>query len=201
MKFGVDTHPLTLKKRESLDDSAINVTLNKPLSRRRSLSTGDLNSLLFSNGAVKQEETTRELSENQNQSSPDGKYPSLEDFAKYFTESCLLEGQQKLLMEELEKRNKELETLSWSSKENIGLLKRQLEKKQKEKEAQSKELKKVEVEVKYLRQDMKFLEKKNENDNRQIAVLERQLREAQDKVQMLNASNEANKNSFMTFKV
>ena len=190
---------MTLKKRESLDDSAMNVTVDKSLSRRRSLSTGDINSLSFSKDDTKH--ITKGLSDEQNQTLQDGNNPSLEDFAVYFTQSFLLKGQQKVLLQELAKRNKELETLSLSSKQNIGLLKRQLQEKQNEKEAQYKEFQEVEVQVACLRQNMTRLTKKNEDDNRQIAALERQLRAAQDEVEMLRSSNEAHKNAFVTFKV
>ena len=200
MKFGVNTKRMTLRKRESLDDSAINVTVDKRLSRRRSLSTGDINSLSPNiKHAIKHGDITKELPEAQ--TPQDGKNPSLEDFAKYFTQSFLLQGQQKVLLEELAKWNKELETLSWSSKENIDLLKRHLQEQRKEKEAQSKEIKEVEVQVMCLRQNMTRLTKKNESDNRQILALERELQAAQDEVEMLRSSNVANKNAFVKFKV
>ena len=192
---------MTLQKRESLDDSAINVMLDKRVSRRRSLSTGDVNSLSANKDAIKHVNITKELPEAQTQTPQDGKNPSLEDFAQYFAQNFLLQGQQKVLLAELAKRNKELEALSWSSKENICLLQRQLKEQQKEKEAQSEEIKEVEIQVTCMRQNMTRLAKKNDNDNRQIAALEQQLRAAQNEVEMLKSSNEAHKNAFATFKV
>ena len=91
--------------------------------------------------------------------------------------------------------------MSWSSKENIDLLKRHLQEQRKEKEAQSKEIKEVEVQVMCLRQNMTRLTKKKESDNRQILALERELQAAQDEVEMLRSSNVANKNAFVKFKV
>ena len=120
---------MTKQKRVSLDDPTINVTVEKTVSRRRSLSTSDFNylkrllvslverdlrrsSAIYSKDTVKHSESIKQLSETQNQTLGDVQSPKLEDFAKYLTQSYPLKGQQKVLIEELAR----------ASKENIGLL-------------------------------------------------------------------------------
>ena len=110
MKGGLDTYPTTLQKRESLDDSATNATVEKHIPLRRSYSTAD--SLLISKDAIKHTERSKEVSNASKQTPQDAKNPKLDDLAIHLTQNFLLEKQQKVLLKKLAERNRDLEILS-----------------------------------------------------------------------------------------